>query len=114
MRVRGAAPADPATAPTPGPGSTPTGNGDSPDDALDKTDYTFIFQRASAQDAVAYASLDGHVHDVRDMGFTSNVNMALSIANRGYVLQMGEVVLAGTAKVLLENPLIQKAYLGTA
>jgi branched-chain amino acid transport system ATP-binding protein len=43
-----------------------------------------------------------------------NVNMALSIANRGYVLQMGEVVLAGTAKELLENPLIQKAYLGTA
>jgi branched-chain amino acid transport system ATP-binding protein len=43
-----------------------------------------------------------------------NVNMALSIAHRGYVLQMGEVVLAGTAKELLENPLIQKAYLGTA
>ena len=43
-----------------------------------------------------------------------NVNMALSIANRGYVLQMGEVVLAGTATELLESPLIQKAYLGTA
>ncbi len=43
-----------------------------------------------------------------------NVNMALSIAHRGYVLQMGEVVLAGTAKELLENPLIQTAYLGTA
>jgi branched-chain amino acid transport system ATP-binding protein len=40
--------------------------------------------------------------------------MALSIANRGYVLQMGEVVLAGTAKELIESPLIQKAYLGTA
>ena len=43
-----------------------------------------------------------------------NVNMALSIANHGYVLQMGEVVLSGTAKELLESPLIQKAYLGTA
>jgi branched-chain amino acid transport system ATP-binding protein len=43
-----------------------------------------------------------------------NVNMALSIANRGYVLQMGEVVLSGTAQELLENPLIKKAYLGTA
>ena len=41
-----------------------------------------------------------------------NVNMALSIADRGYVLQMGEVVLTGTAQELLENPLIQKAYLG--
>jgi branched-chain amino acid transport system ATP-binding protein len=43
-----------------------------------------------------------------------NVNMALSIAHRGYVLQMGEVVLAGTARELLESPLIKKAYLGTA
>jgi branched-chain amino acid transport system ATP-binding protein len=41
-----------------------------------------------------------------------NVNMALSIADRGYVLQMGEVVLAGSAQELVENPLIQKAYLG--
>jgi branched-chain amino acid transport system ATP-binding protein len=43
-----------------------------------------------------------------------NVNMALSIAHRGYVLQTGEVVLAGTAQELLETPLIQKAYLGSA
>ena len=43
-----------------------------------------------------------------------NVNMALSIAHRGYVLQMGEVVLSGAASELLENPLIQKAYLGSA
>jgi branched-chain amino acid transport system ATP-binding protein len=41
-----------------------------------------------------------------------NVSMALSIAHRGYVLQMGEVVLAGSAQELVENPLIQKAYLG--
>ena len=41
-----------------------------------------------------------------------NVNMALSIAHRGYVFQMGEVVLTGAAAELLENPLIQKAYLG--
>jgi branched-chain amino acid transport system ATP-binding protein len=43
-----------------------------------------------------------------------NVSMALSIAHRGYVLQMGEVVLSGTARELLDSPLIQKAYLGTA
>ncbi len=43
-----------------------------------------------------------------------NVNMALSIAHRGYVLQMGEVVLSGTAQELVESPLIKKAYLGTA
>jgi branched-chain amino acid transport system ATP-binding protein len=43
-----------------------------------------------------------------------NVNMALTIAHRGYVLQMGEVVLSGTAQELAESPLIKKAYLGTA
>jgi branched-chain amino acid transport system ATP-binding protein len=41
-----------------------------------------------------------------------NVNMALSVADRGYVLQMGELVLSGSAQELVENPLIQKAYLG--
>lgn len=43
-----------------------------------------------------------------------NANMALSIANRGYVLQTGEIVLADTAENLLHNPLMQKAYLGVA
>jgi branched-chain amino acid transport system ATP-binding protein len=43
-----------------------------------------------------------------------NANMALSIASRGYVLQTGEIVLHDTAQNLLENPLMQKAYLGVA
>lgn len=41
-----------------------------------------------------------------------NANVALSIADRGYVLQAGEIVLSGEAKELLANPLIRKAYLG--
>jgi branched-chain amino acid transport system ATP-binding protein len=41
-----------------------------------------------------------------------NARMALAIANRGYVLQSGRVVLAGTAASLLENPQMQRAYLG--
>jgi branched-chain amino acid transport system ATP-binding protein len=43
-----------------------------------------------------------------------NANMALSIAERGYVLQTGEIVLNDTAPNLLSNPLMQKAYLGVA
>ncbi|SDE78638.1 ABC transporter ATP-binding protein [Ruegeria marina] len=43
-----------------------------------------------------------------------NANMALSIASRGYVLQTGEVVIADTADALLNNPQMQKAYLGIA
>jgi len=41
-----------------------------------------------------------------------NANMALSIANRGYVLQTGSIVLSDTAKNLLHNEMMQKAYLG--
>ena len=41
-----------------------------------------------------------------------NANMALSIADRGYVLQTGKVVLSGTAKELLNNEDMKKAYLG--
>ena len=41
-----------------------------------------------------------------------NAKMALSIANRAYVLETGNVVLTGTGKELIESPEIQKAYLG--
>ena len=41
-----------------------------------------------------------------------NANMALSIATHGYVLQTGEVVLAGSAQSLRDNEMVQQAYLG--
>ncbi|HZA77981.1 MAG TPA: ABC transporter ATP-binding protein [Acidimicrobiales bacterium] len=41
-----------------------------------------------------------------------NASMALSIADRGYVLQTGRIVLADQAGNLLENPQMREAYLG--
>jgi branched-chain amino acid transport system ATP-binding protein len=41
-----------------------------------------------------------------------NAAMALSIANRAYVLETGNVVLEGSAAELLENPQVKEAYLG--
>ncbi len=41
-----------------------------------------------------------------------NAQVALTVCNRGYVLQTGEIVLAGTGKELLENPTVRAAYLG--
>jgi len=41
-----------------------------------------------------------------------NARMALQIANRGYVLQTGEIVLSGTADELRANEMVQKSYLG--
>ena len=43
-----------------------------------------------------------------------NANMALSIADRGWVLQTGRVVLDDTAENLLAHPDLQASYLGTA
>jgi branched-chain amino acid transport system ATP-binding protein len=41
-----------------------------------------------------------------------NALMALQVANRGYVLQTGEIVLHDTAENLKQNEIVQKAYLG--
>ena len=41
-----------------------------------------------------------------------NASMALSIADRGYVLENGRVVLTGAGKDLISNADVQKAYLG--
>jgi branched-chain amino acid transport system ATP-binding protein len=57
------------------------------------------------------------IQDINKLGTTifvveQNANMALSIADRGYVLQTGQIVLADTAEALLENPQMREAYLG--
>jgi branched-chain amino acid transport system ATP-binding protein len=57
------------------------------------------------------------IKQIRALGRTifvveQNANMALSIADRGYVIQTGQVVLADTAQSLLANPLMREAYLG--
>lgn len=41
-----------------------------------------------------------------------NANMALSIADRAYVLETGQIVSEGNAEKLLNNDDIRKAYLG--
>jgi branched-chain amino acid transport system ATP-binding protein len=41
-----------------------------------------------------------------------NALMALSVANRGYIMQTGEIVLTDTATNLQKNEMVQKAYLG--
>ena len=42
-----------------------------------------------------------------------NANMALSIADRGYVLQLGTIVLHDRAENLLHNEMMKQAYLAT-
>ncbi|MDP9326947.1 MAG: ABC transporter ATP-binding protein [Actinomycetota bacterium] len=59
----------------------------------------------------------GIIERIRALGTTvfvveQNANMALSIADRGYVIQTGEVVLTDTAANLLASPQMREAYLG--
>ncbi len=41
-----------------------------------------------------------------------NAQMALSLADRGYVLETGTVVMEGSGQDLLQNPQVAAAYLG--
>ena len=50
--------------------------------------------------------------DVTVLLVEQNANMALSIADRGYVLETGQIILEGTGKELITNPEIKKAYFG--
>ncbi len=54
---------------------------------------------------------------IRDDGVTvllveQDVNLALSIADRGYVMETGRIVLSGSAKELIDDPEVRRAYLG--
>jgi branched-chain amino acid transport system ATP-binding protein len=57
------------------------------------------------------------IEDINKEGTTillveQNAHMALQVANRGYVLQTGEIVLKDSAEGLRNDPTVQKAYLG--
>lgn len=57
------------------------------------------------------------IQDIQKQGTTvllieQNANKALSIANRGYVLETGNIVLSGTGQELLASDEVRKAYLG--
>ena len=50
--------------------------------------------------------------DVAVLLVEQDVNAALSVADRGYVMETGEIVREGTAKELENDPEVQRAYLG--
>ncbi len=57
------------------------------------------------------------IRDINREGTTillieQNATKALTVSNRGYVLETGRIVKEGPSKMLLESPDVQKAYLG--
>ncbi|MBT3321408.1 MAG: ABC transporter ATP-binding protein [Anaerolineae bacterium] len=63
-------------------------------------------------DAVFDAIVDINKEGTTILLVEQNALMALSIANRGYVLQTGQIVLHDDAEKLKSNEMVQKAYLG--
>jgi len=53
-----------------------------------------------------------HAAGISILVVEQNANMALSVADRGYVLQTGRIVLSDTAKELSKNDELRRAYLG--
>ena len=53
-----------------------------------------------------------HKQGVTILLVEQNASRALSLANRGYVMDSGEVTMSGDAKVLLNDPKVRAAYLG--
>ena len=57
------------------------------------------------------------IKQINDVGTTvllveQNARAALSMADRAYVLEVGNIVLAGSGQQLLQDEAVQKAYLG--
>jgi branched-chain amino acid transport system ATP-binding protein len=63
------------------------------------------------------AEIFSRIAALRKLGMTillvdQNARAALSVADRGYVMETGRVVLSGSANELLHDPMVQQAYLG--
>lgn len=64
-------------------------------------------------------SIFATIREINKSGVTivlveQNARLALKLADRGYVLELGKIVLEDSAKALLANPEVQNAYLGGA
>jgi branched-chain amino acid transport system ATP-binding protein len=55
---------------------------------------------------------DVYAHGVTVLLVEQNASRALSIANRGYVMESGLITMSGEAKQLLNDPKVRAAYLG--
>jgi len=59
------------------------------------------------------------IRQINEAGVTvilveQNARIALKLAHRGYVMEVGHIVMSDTAGALLENPEVVQAYLGGA
>lgn len=66
---------------------------------------------------IVVRQIGAFISEIRAQGVSvivaeQNAEMALAVADRAYVLENGEIVLAGTASDLAKDPAVMKAFLG--
>lgn len=62
-------------------------------------------------------SIFASISKLRDTGLTillieQNASKSLKLADRGYVMELGRILISGKSDALLEDPVVKKAYLG--
>ena len=75
-----------------------------------------LFDASVARKSAGSSPVPGIGNNPDDAGtillVEQNAQAALSVADRGYVLETGKIVTTGTGAELLASPAIKKAYLG--
>ena len=82
-----------------------------------KEDYEQVYRKFPVLAPIFIKEIFSIIQEIKQQGTTvllieQNAKMALSIADRGYVLETGKIVLEGTGEELLASDEVRKAYLG--
>ena len=84
---------------------------------LEKPDILLLDEPSMGLAPILVKEIFNIIKDINEKGTTvllveQNAKMALSIADRAYVMETGNIVMTGTGAELVNSPEIQKAYLG--
>lgn len=84
---------------------------------MSKPDLLMLDEPSMGLAPVVVETIFDIIKELNKQGITillveQNANVALSIADRGYVLETGKIKLTGTGAELLQDESVRKAYLG--
>jgi lipopolysaccharide export system ATP-binding protein len=82
-----------------------------------RPDFILLDEPFAGVDPIAVEDIQSIVHDLRTKGYgvlitDHNVRETLKITDRAYIMNLGEILIAGTARELADNPEARRIYLG--
>ncbi|QDY69078.1 ABC transporter ATP-binding protein [Qingshengfaniella alkalisoli] len=86
---------------------------------MSRPDYLLLDEPSLGLAPIVTQELFAALDRIRQTGLAmliveQNVKATLTLANRGYVLEAGRIIGSGTSEQLATDPLVQKAFLGSA